>query len=267
VELQGRVGQLKRDGLGLAAISYDSTSLLADFARRRSITFPLLSDAGSAVIKQYRLLNTTVPESSPTYGIPFPGTFLLDAKGVVTDRFFENAYQERDTVSSILVKLGRGSTRRGTKVAAPHLEVTTYSSDPAVAPGTHFSLIVDIAPGPHVHVYAPGVSGYKPVALLIDARPPLLVRTAQFPKADDYFFKPLNEHVAVYQRAFRIVQDVTFDPSPQGEAALKDVSSVTIAGALEYQACDDRICFLPQSVPVSWTVAVRPLDRERANRP
>ena len=31
---------------------------------------------------------------------------------------------------------------------------------------------------------------------------------AHFPKADDYFFKPLNEHVAVYQRPFRIVQDL-----------------------------------------------------------
>jgi hypothetical protein len=267
VELQGRVGELKRDGLGLAAISYDSTNVLADFARRRGITFPLLSDAGSAVIQQYQLLNTSVPENSPTYGIPFPGTLLLDAKGVVTDRFFENAYQERDTVSSIFVKLGRGATMRGTKVAAPHLDVTTYPSDPTVAPGTHFSLILDIVPGPHVHLYAPGVSGYKPIAIRLDARPPLLVRTTQFPKPDDYFFKPLNEHVAVYQRAFRIVQDVTFDPSPEGEAALKRVSSVTIAGALEYQACDDSVCFLPQSVPLSWTVAVRPLDRERVKRP
>jgi hypothetical protein len=215
VELQGRVAQLKRTGLWLSAISYDWSSVLSDFPRRRCIPFPLLSDAGSVVIEQYRLLNTSVPENSSTYGIPFPGTFLLDARGLVTDRFFESAYQERDTVSSILVKLGRGATGRGTKVAAPHLDVTAYSSDPTVAPGTHFSLILDIAPGPHVHVYAPGVSGYKPVALRLDVRPPLLVRTAQFPKPDDYFFKPLNEHMEVYQRTLRILQASSCSPSQQ----------------------------------------------------
>ena len=45
--------------------------------------------------------------------------------------------------------------------------------------------------------------------------PALVVRARQFPKAEDYFFKPLNEHVAVYQKAFRIVQDLEIDPAPQ----------------------------------------------------
>ena len=74
----------------------------------------------------------------------------------------------------------------------------------------------------------------------------------------------MNEHVQVYQRPFRIVQDVLIDPSPQGQAALKDVSSLTIKGVLNYQACDDKLCFTPQSVPLTWTVTLRQLDRERA---
>ena len=67
----------------------------------------------------------------------------------------------------------------------------------------------------------------------------------------------------VYQRPFRIVQDVLIDPSPQAQAALKDVSSLTIKGVLNYQACDDKLCFTPQSVPLTWTVNLRQLDRER----
>ncbi len=54
------------------------------------------------------------------------------------------------------------------------------------------------------------------------------------------------------------------DASPQGQAALKDVSSMTIKGVLSYQACDDKLCFTPQSVPLTWTVTLRQLDRERA---
>jgi hypothetical protein len=67
----------------------------------------------------------------------------------------------------------------------------------------------------------------------------------------------------VYQRRFRIVQDIALDASPEAQAVLKDVSALTIKGTLSYQACDDKLCFTPQSVPLTWTVGVRQLDRER----
>jgi hypothetical protein len=242
-------------------------AVLADFAARRGITFPLLSDGGSAVIKQYGILNTTVAATNATYGIPFPGTFIVDAKGVVTSRHFESAYQERDTITSVLVKLGAKVDLPATKVTARNLALTTYVTDSTAAPGTHFSLVVDIAPGPRIHVYAPGVTGYTPIALTVRPQPALVVRAPQFPKAGDYFFKPLNEHVAVYQRPFRIVQDLEIDPSPQAAAALNDRAEMTIAGTLAYQACDDKVCFTPQSVPLTWTIGLRALDRERAKQP
>ncbi len=268
VELQGRLKEIQQSGLGLAAISYDSRDVTADFARRRGITFPLLSDTGSTVIREYGILNTTVPETNrEQYGIPFPGTFIIDRSGVVTSRFFEAAYQERNTVASIMARAGRGSTAPATRISASHLEVTTYTTDQIVAPGTHFSLVLDVKPAAHVHVYAPGITGYKPIGLTLEAQPGLLIRRLQFPRADDFYFKPLNEHVLVYQKPFRIVQDVTIDASPEGVRALTGHEQLTIAGTLNYQACDDKLCFTPQSVPVAWTVTLKPLDRERAKRP
>ena len=67
--------------MGMAAISYDPVATLADFSRRRGITFPLLSDAGSETIKRYGLLNTTIDPKNELYGYPFPGTFLVDPRG------------------------------------------------------------------------------------------------------------------------------------------------------------------------------------------
>src|SRR5205823_6627548 len=190
---------------------------------------------------------------------------MVNPRGIVTSRFFETAYQERDTISSVMVRLGKPLDPSATKVSAPHLELMTFATDRTVAPGTHFSLVVEGVPKGRVHIYAPGVTGYKPIALNIRPQPGVAIRMAQFPKPDDYFFKPLNEHVLVYQRRFRIVQDVMVDPSPAGIAALKD--ALTIDATLDYQACDDKICFLPQSVPLNWTVALKPLDRERVRRP
>jgi hypothetical protein len=188
---------------------------------------------------------------------------IVDRQGVVTSRFFEKAYQERNTVSSILARLGRRVDVHATKIASTHLTVMSYATDEVAAQGTHFSLVLDVTPGPRVHVYAPGVSGYRPVAIRVEPQSGLVLRVPQYPKSEDYFFKPLNEHVAVYQHPFRIVQDVMLDPSKEGTVALKDVRSLTITARFEYQACDDKICLTPQSVPLSWTIAVKPLDRER----
>jgi len=256
---------LTRQGLGLAGVSYDPVAVLSDFSARRGITFPLLSDPGSITIKKYGILNTTVPEtSSQTYGIPFPGTFMLNARAVVTSRFFEQAYQERSTVGSIMARLGNNTSVQAATVSSPQLEVTSYATDRTVAPGTQFAVVLDVRRARGVHVYAPGVTGYQQIALSVQPQPGLLVRAAQYPQSEDYYFKPLNEHVSVYQRAFRIVQDIVIGSTPQAEAALKTLKSLTINGVLNYQACNDKVCFAPQSVPLTWTVNVRPLDRERA---
>jgi hypothetical protein len=266
VELQGRVDEIRKTGMGLVSITYDPVPVLADFAARRGITFPILSDAGSATIKKYGILNTTVAETNALYGYPFPGTFVLNHEGVVTSRFFEDTYQERDTISSVLVRLGSKVDAPATKTSAPHIEITSYLTDQVAAPGTHFSIVLDIKPEARVHVYAPGVSGYKPIVLTVQPQAGLVIRAPQFPKAEDYFFKPLNEHVPVFQRPFRVVQDVMLDPSREAAATLKDLKTMTIAATLNYQACDDKLCFNPQTVPLSWTVNVRPFDVERAKR-
>ena len=267
MELQGRLEQLKRQGLGLVAVSYDPVPVLADFVSRRGITFPLLSDQGSAVIKQYGILNTTVAPTQSTYGIPFPGTFIVDANGVVVSRSFENAYMERDTIASVLVKLGANIDGPATTIARRYLTVTTFVTDAIAAPGTHFSVVVDVAPASGVHVYAPGVSGYKPLVLTVQPQPGLIVRQNRFPTPEDYFFKPLNEHVAVYAKPFRVLQDLEIDPAPQAASALANKTTMALSGTLDYQACDDTICFNPEAVALSWTIGLRALDRERVKQP
>ena len=265
MELQGRSGKLRQRGIGIAVVTDDPVPILADFAKRRGITFPLLSDPGSATITRYGILNTTVPESNQQkYGIPFPGTFMLSPQGVVTSRFFEQAYQERNTVASILARLGGNVDRPTTRVTSPQIDITSYATDSTVAPGTRFSIVLDVRPLAGVHVYAPGVTGYKPIRLSIQPQPGLILRDAQYPQPEVYHFKPLNERVQVYQRPFRIVQDVMIDASPEGQATLKDTPSLTITGVLDYQACDDTVCFTPQSLPLTWAVSLRQLDRERA---
>ena len=56
--------------------------------------------------------------------------------------------------------------------------------------------------------------------------------------------------------------------NPLGDPAVRPLldaeGKLTIEGALKYQACDDRICYPPETVPVRWTLQVEGHDRERA---
>jgi peroxiredoxin len=47
----------------VASITYDPQETLAGFAARNKITFPLLSDVGSATIRRYGIVNTVVEEA------------------------------------------------------------------------------------------------------------------------------------------------------------------------------------------------------------
>lgn len=59
------------------------------------------------------LVHTYVSVVNPNarmVGIAFPGTFVLDRQGRVTSRFFEDFYIERNTISSVMLRLGTGAT-------------------------------------------------------------------------------------------------------------------------------------------------------------
>ena len=291
MELQGRIEEIRKQGLGLAAISYDPPEILAAFSRQRGIAFPLLSDLGSETIKRYGLLNTVAEEAvGPTatdpavqedvkkyvsmvganagmVGMAFPGTFVLDREGRVKSRFFEESYIERNTSSSLLMRLGARQLVPGVLASTTHLDVKTYPSEEAIAVGNRFSIALEVTPKPRIHVYAPGASGYRVIGVTIAPQPFVRILPLEYPKSETYFFKPLNERVPVYAKPFTLVQELILEGYPEAQAALRGKESVTLAGTLDYQACDDKVCFNPTSVPLAWTLPLRPLIRERPASP
>ena len=146
----------------------------------------------------------------------------------------------------------------------PHLTFTAALSEGAVAPGARISMVVDVVPRQGMHVYAPG-SEYRPVAISIAPHSLLRVHDAVYPKPTLFTFKPLNEDVLVYDAPFRLVIDVTVGEtaaktaakSTAQQARLRSQVRVPIKGRLDYQACDDHVCYLPASVPFEWTVKIK----------
>jgi hypothetical protein len=72
--------------------------------------------------------------------------------------------------------------------------------------------------------------------------------------------------VPVYQQPFTLLQEAVVSGEPEAAEALAKIDAITLSGTLDYQACDDKLCFDPVSVPLSFTLDVEILDRQRAER-
>ena len=64
-----------------------------------------------------------------------------------------------------------GPAVAGTKISTEHLELTTYPSDAAIAPGNRVAIAFDITPRRGMHVYAPGASGYRVISVRVADQP------------------------------------------------------------------------------------------------
>jgi hypothetical protein len=77
-----------------ASIGYGSREILARFADRYHITYPMLSDHGSLIIHKFGILNRNVPSGTRFYGIPFRGSIWSEPMAPCVTNFLPD-YQTR----------------------------------------------------------------------------------------------------------------------------------------------------------------------------
>jgi len=266
VQLQDAKPRFEAQGLKLAAISYDSPAILKDFAKRHKIEFPLLADPNSEIIRSFNVLNSEA--KGMTKGMAYPGFFYLDSSGVIREKYFTPKYTDRLTANNVIAKLFPELSAEVTQdVKAPHLQLTLAQSDRSVIPGGRVSLITEIELPPDVHVYSPGVQGYKPIQLTLQAIPGIEFQPAVYPSSKTLYLEAIQEHVPVFEGKFRITQDLTVVPSRTSDAVRSLFShkrTISVSGELKYQACDKTVCYPPTSVPLRWELQVLPLDLKRS---
>jgi AhpC/TSA family protein/cytochrome c biogenesis DsbD-like protein len=262
--LQGAIARFEKQGLKFAAISYDSEEILKSFADHRKIDYPLLADPDSKIIQAYGVLNAEA--TGMQKGFARPGYFFIGTNGIIREKFFEAKYRERLTGNSLITKLfpELGQEVVDT-VEAPHLQLALEQSDRTGVPGTHVTLSAEVRLPPDVHVYAPGTQGYKPIKLVLDEMKEIELKPVVYPPSKILYLPAIKENVPVFEGTFRISQDVKVSTTSEFWGSLgKEGKIFTIAGKLEYQACDKTICYLPTSIHVKWQLQVFPLDRTRA---
>jgi hypothetical protein len=252
-----------RQGLHVAAISYDRVEVLEVFARRLGVSVPLLSDPESRVIRDFGLLNETIPKDHEFFGVPWPGTFVIGADGRVLRKYFEENYRERYSAGSVLLDSAAPDTSGWTAIRTKHLTLRHGASDVVARGGFRVRLVLEVDLPAGMHVYAPGVAGYIPVAWTMEPLEGAKSPEAAYPASKTLHLPAIKESVPVFEGKFRIHRDVTFPQQKSLQALAATGGTVRLRGAFRYQACDDKVCYTPVSLPVEWSFRVEGHDTVR----
>ena len=142
------------------------------------------------------------------------------------------------------------------EVKTEHLTVRAWLSQDKARPGNRLTLVAEVDLPQRTHIYAPGVEGYRPTAWTIETRSDLAIHAPQFPPSKMMKLEAINERVPVFESKVRITRDATISAGVRA-------SIIEWRATLEYQACDDEVCYLPEKVPLTFTVQMESLDRQR----
>ena len=228
--------------------------MLTRFARAHQITFPMLSDKGSAVIRRYGILNTNIPPTHMFYGIPFPGEFLVAPDGRVADKVFLPDFQDRATASEVLLKdFGIATGNDVVEIKSDETSARIQLSDSSAFSGQELAVAANFAIKPGWHIYGqPLPKGYVPTAISFD-NAMVAQQSFEFPKPTPIKFVALGETLPAYTGDFKAIGKVLLRKKlPAGEHKL--------AGELKFQECNDQICKMPQTVRFAIPLGIEPIN-------
>lgn len=268
VELREGYKKFADAGMKLYTISYDDPQAIADFVIAHNIPYPILSDLDSEVIREYGIFNTEIePGDIPVYGVPFPGTYIVDEEGIVTEKFFYDTYKRRDGPESMIdsavgnIQLDPNEPTAAFTDEGIRVSATLHGAGGVLKQGSMRRLVVRFELGDGLHIYSdPVPEGMVPTTVTVDGPPGLVVQDAIVPPTGTLYLKGLDAPLQVWSGVVDIVIPVYPDATLLSEMRPLDELETTIDVHVRYQACDDETCLLPRNRKLTLKVPMAPVD-------
>ena len=266
MELEQSRALLEKNGVRIAAVSYDVQEILAAFALRYGIGFPLLSDSRSEVIRSFGIFNFNMAPELRYYGVPHPVEYLISPDGVVVKKYFVPSYQHRVTGSAVALEQFR--ERAGdapvARISSGALEAQIGLASARAFAGQEVGFFARFILQSGWHMYgAPVPQSYVPVSIVFEGAE-ILHQEVSFPEPEIVSFPMLNETLPVYGGSFEVHGRLLLRfPLPEGV--------LTLRGSLRFQQCSESICEPPQTIPFELPLTLEPFliadsDRQRSAR-
>ena len=256
VELQRNLPDFERNHIAVFGISYDPVDVLARFAGAHGVTFPLLSDEGSTVIRALGMLDEQVYEHHAAFGVtdrddrfwgvPYPGEFLLDEQGHVMQKRFQKNYRERETSQTILEQgFGMAAASHGPEVrgAAGGVAVRAFLDAAQYRIYQRLRVHVEVVVPSGWHVYGlPIPEGYVPLSVSVAPIEGLEVGEPVLPTPHPFRVEGLEEQFFVYDGTVSVAVPAVFT---------QNVGDQTVRLEVRFQACSADQCQRPHRISVS----------------
>jgi hypothetical protein len=232
---------LEQNGVRIAAVSYDSQEILAAFANKHSIGFPLLSDQGSRTIRNFGIFNSNMAPDLRAFGVPHPVEYLVSPDGIVLKKYFVPNYQHRVTGSAVALReFGTAASDAPTvTLESGALSVRIGLASARAFAGQEMSFFAHFALQVGWHIYgAPVPAGYTATSITFES-PSLLRQELELPAAEVLHLPALGENLPVYSGSFRATGKLLLKfPLPEGRLVL--------TGRLACQQCSETVCEPPE---------------------
>ena len=250
------------------AVSNDTVERLADFATQHGITFSLLSDEDSAVIRAFGIMNTLIrPDEGKHmrwYGIPYPGTYITDEAGIVVDKDFHQHHARRLSGRGLLHRvLGTPPRQHANEPRASsegnEVTLTTNLVDPTLMLEVISLLVCRLHIAAGQHIYAPGApEGFTQATIEFHGEG-LRFGEPAWPEPQQLNMTDLNIQVPVYEKEVIVSVPVTATSELVRLGHGLDQSSAKITIVCTYQSCDEISCALPATIETTFSVPLEEL--------
>lgn len=235
-------------GVKLYTLTYDEADALADYSKAMGVSFTMLSDPNSEVIRAFGILNTLIPpDEHPWYGIPFPGAYVVDADGTIVAKFFDHNFGARVGPAQLLdAALGRRFEVEPAAGPAAEVSVDVALAADRLLFGVLHEIVATFRVPEGQHLYGePVPDGLVAATIEIDDSPGIISRALVAPPTSKLTLAGSGETLEVYEG------DVVLRlPIAQNARAMQKADGkryVDISGKVRWQACDDVECGLPKS--------------------
>jgi DsbC/DsbD-like thiol-disulfide interchange protein len=205
------------------------------------------------------------------YGMPFPGVYVVDDEGVVTEKFFNRHYATRTSAGTIRDSaLGKILARHevpSAQLDAEQVKLSAFLADPDLKLEVTTDLYVRLELADGFHVYgAPLPEGFIATVATLDAPPGIRVGEIAYPPTQAREFKELGVTLNVYEKTADITVPVTLTAEISNWPIADEPTEIEIPISVHYQACSETVCYLPKTASLSLTVPVRSLLMRGASR-
>ncbi len=135
----------------------------------------------------------------------------------------------------------------------PKATVTPHVAADAVPAGTttRVALEVSLPAGLHVQSDAPRDPSLIPTVLTVEVPNGVALQHLVYPEPTDFEQEGQPQPLAVFEHEFVTGAELAI-------AADAAPGELVIPGRLRYQACDDRVCFAPQTATFEWKLRITP---------